>query len=223
MRPVQLCLGVDPRQPIAATVLAHSLSTRSSLPLSITRLQLSQLPITRRGLTEFTYSRFLTPWVHDFEGISIFLDADMLCLGDIASLLAYPLAYPDVAAFVVPHTKKFEWPSLMVFNNARCSMLTPEYVQNPAHKLFDFSWADTIGELPHVWNHLVGYDAPNPEAKLVHFTQGIPCWPETKSCEFSGAWHDELQAALSTVSFKALMGPSVHAPYVYANQGVSER
>lgn len=214
MRPIQVFIGYDPRQPVAYQVAAHSIARRATGPVSITRLQLSQLPITRTGLTQFTYSRFLAPYLSGFEGISIFLDADVLCLGDIGELLAYPMAYPDTAVFVSKGPKRFEWASVMVFNNARCTMLTPDYIENPAHVLFNFSWAETVGELPASWNHLVGYDAPNPDAKLVHFTQGIPCWPETKDCEFSAAWHEELQHSCSTVSFKTLMGRSVHVPHM---------
>jgi hypothetical protein len=222
MTTLKVFIGYDHRQPVAAQVLAHTISKHASMPVSITRLQLNQLPITRRGLTEFTYSRFLVPWLCNFgeptqagPDVSIFLDSDILCRYDLADLLSYPLAYPDASVFVVDHQqRKFERPSVMVFNNANCSMLTPEYVDNEKHALFDFKWAKQVGALPKQWNHLVGYDAPNPLAHLVHFTQGIPCWPETKGCEFSDEWHAAFNESRGSVSFTELMGPSVHVPYV---------
>ena len=216
MIPLSVFIGYDTRQPIAGSVLAHSISARSTGPVAITRLQLSKLPLTRRGLTEFTYSRFLVPHLCEYQGISIFFDSDMLCLGDITELLVYPLAYPTVPVFVSKNVRRFEWPSMMVFNNAHCQTLTPEFVQDARHPLFDLTWASEVGEFPGEWNHLVGYDPPNPTAKGIHFTQGIPCWPETKDCEFSAEWHRELKAANSTVSFNVLMGPSVHAQHVQA-------
>ena len=73
-----------------------------------------------------------------------------------------------------------------------------------------FPWAHTVGELPKDWNHLVGYDAPNPDAKLVHFTQGLPIWPETQHCEYADEWHAAMKDSQSSVSFDALMGRSVH-------------
>ena len=208
-------VGYDPRQPVAFHVAAHSVWSHASAPVSITRLQLNQLPITRQGLTQFTFSRFLAPWLSNYDGISLFLDSDMLCRSDIVNLLAYPLAFPETAVFVVPHAKEFERPSVMVFNNALCTTLTPEYVQTASTKeLYHLQWAKVVGELPKEWNHLVGYDAPNPLAHMVHFTQGCPCWPETKDCEFAEEWQQAAQSAIATVSFNDLMGRSVHVPFV---------
>ena len=207
---INLFIGLDSRQPLAFQVAAHSAWQYVSGPMSVTRLDLRSLPISRRGLTEFTYSRFLAPYLCDFQGVSIFLDSDVLVRGDLAELLAYPLMEPTTPVFVVQGSKKFEWASVMVFNNAYCKMLTPAFIDNPKLQPLSFEWAHTVGDLPKVWNHLVSYDAPNPDAKLVHFTQGIPVWPETKDCEFADEWHAALQASCSTCSFDALMGKSVH-------------
>lgn len=204
----QVFVGYDPRQPVAERVATHSLISRASTPVPVTRLQLNQLPITRKGLTEFTYSRFLVPFLSDFDGYSLFLDADMLVLSDIHQLRTH--VDPSAAVSVVMHKEAFERPSLMLFNNKRCTNLTPEFVQHSGNKMFDLAWASKVGALPAIWNHLVGYDAPNPLAKLVHFTKGVPCWPETKDCEFSGEWHAEVRAMNATVSFASLMGGSVH-------------
>lgn len=211
---IRVFIGFDPRQPVAFNVLAHSIASRASKPVSITRLQLNQLPLTRRGLTEFTYSRFLVPWLSNYEGISIFLDPDMLCLCDIEELMAYPLEHLGQAVFVVPHTMKFERPSVMVFRNALCKVLTPEYVQNMNNPLFNFAWASSVGGLPSAYNHLVGYDPPSTDARIVHFTQGIPCWPETKDSEYAPDWYAEVRSLVGTVTFEELMGKSVHKTHV---------
>jgi hypothetical protein len=213
---LQVYIGYDDRQPLAFQVLAHSIWRTCSSPVSITRLDLRTLPMTRRGLTQFTYSRFLVPHLSGYEGFSIFMDSDMLCREDVTLLLTYPLAYPETPVFVSKNPRRFEWPSLMVFNTPLCRTLAPPYVDDAKTKLFDFAWAKEIGELPLEWNHLVGYDAPNPKAKAVHFTQGIPCWPETKNCEFADEWREVAKNAVSTVSFEALMGRSVHREHVMA-------
>ena len=200
---MQIFIGYDPRQPIAEAVLRHSIATRSSQPLPITRLQLNQLQITRRGLTEFTYSRFLVPWLCNFEGKALFLDADMLCLEDITEIEKYATA----PVSVVKNKQRFEWPSLMLFDCAQCKILTPEFVEN-SDRLFKMDWAD-VGSLSPEWNHLVGYDEPQ-DAKIVHFTKGIPVWPETAQCEYAEHWHAERRAMMSTVSHDELMGRSVH-------------
>lgn len=202
---LRVFIGSDPRQPVGYSVLQHSISVRSSKPVSITRLQLDQLPIDRKGLTEFTYSRFLVPHLCGYKGLAVFMDADMLCLGDIAELFALKDQTPIQ---VVQNKEKFEWSSLMLFDCSQCWKLTPESIQY-ADNLFKMdSWAD-IGNLPETWNHCVGYDKPGP-AKLVHYTQGIPVWPETESCEYAEEWHKERRAMMGTCSFQELMGTSVH-------------
>ncbi len=210
MTPIQVFIGYDSRQPIAYQVAAHSVWMQASAPVSITRLDLSKLPVTRRGLTEFTYSRFLAPYLCDYKGVSIFLDSDVLVHGDVVELLAHPLAEPKTPVFVVQGSRKFEWASVMVFNNPLCQMLTTEYIDRPSMNPLKFEWAHTVGMLPATWNHLVGYDAPNPDVKLVHFTMGIPVWTETERCEYADEWHATMKASMSTCSFDALMGRSVH-------------
>ena len=71
-------IGYDPRQPVAYNVLQHSIVRHASEPVAITPLILKQLPIERRGLTEFTFSRFLVPYLCGFKGMAVFLDADMV-------------------------------------------------------------------------------------------------------------------------------------------------
>lgn len=204
---MRVFIGSDPRQPIASNVLAHSIRARASKPVSITFLELDQLPITRRGLTFFTYSRYLVPWLCDFEGIALFLDADMLCLGDIENIEEFFNGHS--AVHVVKNKQRFEWPSLMMFNCRRCKVLTPEYVQND-QKLQSLDWASDVGEIPSVWNHLVGYDPPQ-KAQIVHFTKGIPVWPETENCEYADLWHMERRAMMYTCGYQELMGGSRHS------------
>jgi len=203
---MRIFVGFDPRQPVAAQVLIHSLYTRSSIPLQITPLVLSQLPLSRIGLTEFTYSRYLVPYLCNYEGCAIFMDADMLCLADINKMKVSDDDYHGVS--VVKHSRRFEWPSLMFFINEKCKRLTPELIQHGTPQ--DLKWSDSVGEIEPNWNHLVGYDKPNPDAKIVHFTQGIPAFKETWDCEFGETWRKELDATRSTVSWEDIMGKSVH-------------
>ncbi len=194
-------------------VLAHSIYRRASKPVSITPLVIEQLPITRRSLTTFTFSRYLAPWLCGFEGQSIFFDADMLCLGDVYELA--DLADKDCAVSVVKNKQRFEWPSMMVFNNAKCRALTPEFIDDPESVPQAFRWAESVGDLPPDWNHCVGYDPePDETPKLVHYTAGLPCWPETKGCPYSDEWWDEYRHTNSSVSWADLMAKSVHAELV---------
>lgn len=205
---MRIFIGYDPRQPIAAQVLMHSIYTRASQPVSITPLVLSQMPIARMGLTEFTYSRYCVPFLCGYEGYALFMDADMLVLDDICKLDEIARSKLSGVCVVKNPQRRFEWPSLMYFNNAYCKGLTPTLISTGNPQKMD--WTKYIGELAPEWNHLVGYDAPRTDAKVVHFTQGIPCFPETKDCEYSKEWMDEAKRAMSSVSWEDIMGKSVH-------------
>jgi hypothetical protein len=207
---MRIFIGYDDRQPVAYNVLQYSIMSRATKPVSITPLVIGQLPIKRTGLTPFTYSRFLVPWLCGFQGTALFLDIDMLVLSDIAQL--FDLA-DGSAVQVVKHEARFEWPSVMLFNCAhpdhRC--LTPEYVETTDNKtLFGLGWTSNIGDLPADWNHLVMYDPPKP-AKLLHYTAGLPCFPETKELGYAAEWMNELKAAMNARPWSVLMGNSVHA------------
>ncbi len=218
---IRVFVGYDPKEAVAYNVLAHSIRVRASRPVSISPLALSQLDgiLTRERhplqSTDFSFSRFLTPYLSDFSGWSIFTDCDMLVLDDIAKL--YDLRDDRYAVMVVKHQhtpredikflgqpqskyEKKNWSSVMLFNNVRCSVLTPDYVNRASGlELHQFKWLGDdglIGELPHRWNHLVGYDAPRPGMSLVHYTLGGPYFDEYRDCEYSNEWFADRNAML---------------------------
>lgn len=216
MTPFRIFIGFDDRQPIAYNVAQMSIALRSSKPVAITPLIYETLPVKRTGLTKFTYTRYAVPYLCNYEGHALFVDADVLCMGDVAEL---PWD-SDHAVSVVPHTYvekdgkpfsvHFERTSVMLFNCGKCQKLTLEEIESGKPQML--SWAPSVGTLPPEWNHLVGYDTPKP-TKLAHFTQGIPCFEETKGDEFAAEWMKTLEKACSTVSWEEIMGPSVHAQW----------
>ena len=88
----------------------------------------------------------------------------------------------------------------MLFNNARCRALTPDYVNRASGlELHQFKWLendDLIGALPDAWNHLVGYNPARRDAALVHYTLGGPYFPEYADCEYADDWRAERDAML---------------------------
>lgn len=205
---LRVFIGYDHRQPVSVTALTTSIVAQASQPVAITPLVLPALPIKRQGLTPFTYSRFLVPHLCNYEGVGLFLDADMILNADIAGLFAL---MDDSAVMVAKNKHRFEWASVMLFNCAHPDnrKLTPEYIET-ADKLHGISWTDSIGDLPPEWNHLVGYDEPK-EAKLVHYTQGVPAWPETAACEQADLWRKWATVAITARPWAELMGESVHS------------
>jgi hypothetical protein len=224
---IPVYIGFDPREAVAFSVLAHSIHVRATQPVSTVPLMLSQLQgiLTRERhplqSTDFSFSRFLTPYLSGYAGWSVFMDCDMLMLDDIASLWA--LRDDRYAVMVVKHdhvpkeTRKFlgepqskyekkNWSSVMLFNNAKCKALTPDYVNAASGlELHQFKWLvddSLIGELPDRWNHLVGYNARRTDAALVHYTLGGPYFSEFSDCEYARDWQRERDAMLGTVSRK---------------------
>ena len=211
-------IGFDPRQPIAFSVLSLSIVAQASRPISVTPLVLQQLPITRTGLTQFTYSRFLVPWLCDYQGRALFVDADMVANGDICEL--FDLADDQYAVMTAETTPAFERAATMLFNcgHPDNKRLTPEFVQHCSVPLHKIAWTKARGTIPNEWNHLVLYDEPREDAKLVHFTGGLPCFPETMGNEHTNLWRQWADMARSTVSWKELMGNSVHRNLVLEAQ-----
>jgi len=219
---IRVFIGYDPREAIAWSVLAHSIHVRATEPVSVAPLMLSQLSGVfgreRHPLqsTDFAFTRFLVPYLSGFEGWSIFTDCDMLVLDDIARL--WRLRDERFAVMVVKHDHqpresvkflgqpqtqypKKNWSSVMLFNNARCAALTPEYVNRASGlELHQFKWLDSealIGELPRRWNHLVGYYKPTRDVSLVHYTLGGPYFEEYRDCEYASEWQQERERMLA--------------------------
>lgn len=220
---MRVFIGFDARQPIAYHVCRASVERYAKGRVQVEPVRLDWLPITRRGLTDFTFARYLVPWLCDFNGPALFLDADIVVRADVRELL--DVADPRAAVSVVQGQRAFEWPSVMFFrcDAAACKTLTPEWVNSPETAPHTLGWArDRLGALPPEWNFIVGYDAcPSPEwqPKIVHYTAGIPCWRETEACEFAEWWHEEFAHMRTTVSWEALMGQSVHRPVVERMRG----
>lgn len=207
---LRIFIGYDQRQPVAYNVLQQSILRHSSKPVAITPLVLGQLPLKRQGLTPFTFSRFLVPYLCNYQGWGLFLDIDMLLRDDVSKL--FDMANDNYAVMVSKNKLQFEWASAILFNCEKNKKLTPEYVET-ADKLHHISWLEEseVGCFPSEWNHLVGYDKPRDDAKLIHYTQAVPCFPDTSDCEYANEWKAEHRLLNSSLPWETLMGNSVHS------------
>ena len=210
---LDIFIGFDPREVVAYHVLCQSILERSSRPVRFTPINLANLrpifdrPTSPLQSTEFSFSRFLTPYLSDYAGWSLFLDCDMVARADIADLFA--LADDRYAVMVCKHdyTPKGEakfldqtqtryakknWSSVMLLNNARCRALTPQYAESATGlELHQFRWLagdHEIGDLPLEWNWLVGEYDFNPSARLAHFTLGGPWFRDHAACDYADEW-----------------------------------
>jgi len=155
--------------------------------------------------TEFTYSRFLTPYLNDYKGIAIFCDSDFLWQCDINELLNFyddkyavmcvqhdyqPKSNTKMDGIVQTTYPRKNWSSLMVFNceHKDTKNLTVKNVNEKSSRyLHRMEWADEVGSIPITYNYLEGdyEDIENP--KVIHFTNGGP-WHETWVGDYKENW-----------------------------------
>ncbi|HXF78558.1 MAG TPA: glycosyltransferase [Usitatibacter sp.] len=219
---IRIFIGYDSAEAVAFSVLSYSIHAHASQPVAVAPVKLSELAGTFRReannlqSTEFSFSRFLVPWMAGFQGWAIFMDCDMLMREDVARI--WELRDERYAVQVVKHVhvpkeevkflghtqtkyEKKNWSSVMLMNCAKCTALTPQFVNTASGlELHQFKWLgddNLIGELPHRWNHLVGYDAADPGAALAHFTIGGPWFPDFEKCEFADEWRAARASMLS--------------------------
>ena len=215
---IKVFIGYDSHETVAFHVLAHSIHARASQPVAIMPLMLTQLeavfhrPRNALQSTEFSFSRFMVPYLSGYEGWSLFCDCDMLMLDDIAKLWAlrddrfavqvvkHEHVPPEETKFLnQPQSKyaKKNWSSVMLFNNSKCKALTVDYANTATGlELHQFKWLGDdalIGEIPHRWNHLVDYDPPAPvsDLSLIHYTEGGPYFEAYKTCGYADLWFSE--------------------------------
>jgi lipopolysaccharide biosynthesis glycosyltransferase len=215
MKPIPVVIGYDPREAVAYHTCANSIIRHASRPVAIIPLALNLFEDYEEthtdGSNHFIYSRFLVPHLMEYSGHAIFIDGDMIVRGDIVELWEQRDVAKDVQ--VVKHdyktrmTEKYlgaknedyprkNWSSVILWNcnsfpNRR---LTPDFVQKSTGSfLHRFTWLDDerIGELPREWNWLPDEYGPNPDAKLLHYTLGTPCFHEFATTPMADEWHRE--------------------------------
>ena len=206
---LRIFIGFDSVESVAYHTLVQSILEYTTEPVSITPIKLSMLPMYTRSRNtkqsnEFSFSRFLVPYLCDYEGWALFMDCDQMLTEDVSEL--WKLRDDSKCVQVVKHdyTPKTQvkylgaiqypyprknWSSVMLFNCQKCKRLTPDFI-NTAHpmELHRFHWTEDVGELPKEWNHLVGEYPENPDAKIVHWTIGGPWFHEYQDSEYSTEW-----------------------------------
>ncbi len=227
---IPIFIGYDYRERAATNVLIDSLYQNSSYPLSITPLVTSQL--VKQGYhsrereekqsTDFSFTRFLVPFLMNFEGWAIFMDCDMLCFSDIGELWEernekYSLLCVKHNHIPVEKTKfqgeiqssypMKNWSSLMLMNCKKCKKLTIDYVNNASGlDLHRFNWLENENEIGAFnsdgWNDLICSDnnitRNYSSSKLIHWTLGGPWFKDQRNmgCEFAREWFSSREKAM---------------------------
>ena len=213
IKKIKMYIGFDQREAVVYHTFTQSIIQHASAPLDITPLSLSSLFSYNEShndrSNDFVYSRFLVPYLNDFDGWAIYADGDMICQADIKELLE--LKDESKAVMVVKHSYKTKqkkkyfgntnedypkknWSSVILWNckHPKHRILIPEFIAIQSGKfLHRFSWLDEedIGELPDYWNWLAIEYEENPKAKLIHYTLGTPCLKRYKHTDMADIWY----------------------------------
>ena len=213
---IRVFIGYDENESVAYHVLSHSILRHASQPVSITPLvkeHMKSFYVRERSSiesTDFSFTRFLVPYLSGYSGWSIFMDCDMLMTTDVAELWALRdeqyavmcvkhdyVARDDVKFLGATQTKyeKKNWSSVMMFNNALCTSLTPDVVAKESGLfLHQYKWLasdDQIGALPTTWNYLVGEMTMSTTPRLIHYTLGGPYFDSYRESEYAHLWFAE--------------------------------
>jgi hypothetical protein len=217
---LHLFFGHEDRAEAGTTAFARSVIAHASGPVALVPITRRALLDQREGTNAFTYRRFLVPWLLDFEGWAVFVDgADMVLRADIYEIER--LKNPYMAVQVVKHDyqtrhpvkyvgsrmeaanpdyPRKNWASVMLMNCSHFAwrQITPEFVRRakPMDLLqLRFIDDERIGALPEAWNWLVDEYGRNDNAKLLHWTAGIPAFQAHADAPMAQEWTDSLLAA----------------------------
>jgi hypothetical protein len=217
----KIFVGYDSREDIAWEVCRHSLLRHANDDLDVIPIRQQPLrelglytrPLDSRSSTEFSITRFLTPYLAAQSGWVVFCDCDFLFTVDIRDV--FEGLDPSKAVYCVQHDytpahsikmdgkqqtvyPRKNWSSFMLFNcdHPDVRALTPAVVNSaePAY-LHRFQWVrdpGAIGALDLDWNFLVGeYARPETTPRVLHYTVGGPWFDDWQDCDYADLWLHE--------------------------------
>jgi len=209
---MKIFCGYDAREAQGWRVFTRSVLEHTAAPVALIPLCGEQ----RDGSNAFTYERFRIPEIMNWAGQAIWLDgSDMLLRGDLAELSS--LYDPRYAVQVVPHDYRTKHPrkylgtpmesdnrdypgknrsSVVLWNSGHMAHFAHRQQIRDAIETADgaylhrFGWLEPeeIGPLPMEWNWLVGEYEKNENAKLAHFTLGIPGFAAYADSDYADEW-----------------------------------
>jgi len=216
---LHIYIGFDAVETVSWHVLTQSIIARSSIPIAFHPVKKSMLKeiYTRqtdpKQSNEFSFTRFLAPYLQDYRGWALFIDCDQMFRVDIKEIKKYMNPIEGKSVYVCHHdyepkssTKylgavqysypRKNWSSVMLFNcsHSDCRKLTPEYVNTaPALDLHRFNWTsdEKLGELPIEFNHLVGEYPYDKDAKNIHWTNFGPWLNDFADTDYADEWFKE--------------------------------
>lgn len=219
--PVKVYFGHDSRFPLVSHVAANSLIKHSVKDFDYKFLDLAEmrrefklnLKTDNKASTEFTYTRFLIPYLQAYSGLGIFVDNDVLFTSDLSNLLLTLISkykhadcFPAIicrkhnyqpeagikmyGAVQEPYPRK-NWSSFMIMNCTKLLCWTKAVVEQAdgarLHQFKDIPDEEIVDieEIEPGWNDLTHL---RPETKLLHYTEGGPWFDKYIDCPHADLW-----------------------------------
>ncbi len=211
---LKVFIGYDDKEAVVFHTCVQSIIEKCNVPVSIHPLNLQMFKNYKEthkdGSNNFIYSRFLVPYLTNFNGKALFLDGDMIVNYNLKDL--FDQFDEKYAVQVVKHNYKTKfpikylghknddypkknWSSVILFNcsHPKNKILTPKLIEtSQGSYLHRFSWLDEqeIGEISREWNYLVLEYPETKKAKIFHYTVGAPCFNDFDHGAEAKIWHD---------------------------------
>jgi len=192
--PVRIFIGSGEASLLERKVLIQSMRKNTKRPLDIWVINGTHNAIERnndvpfltplslslkyRNATEFSLYRYLIPELSNHSGRAIYMDSDMICLGDIGELFDTPMNDCDFLA--VSEYGESQWATSVMLINCESSRFNLDGIFSDIdaglYTYADFSRFDkrflshrrySIGTLDPHWNEFDHHDA---RTRLIHYT-----------------------------------------------------
>ena len=219
MKDNNIYIGFDSKESIASDICEFSLKKNSEKKIIVNHIKIEEMrsrniysrDTDKLGSTEFTFTRFLVPYLQNYKGWALFCDSDFLWLDDVNKLFSN--VKDEFAIMCVHHDYKptnnkkkllssqqiyprKNWSSLVLWNCAHPSnkSVTPNLINTKDGKFMHrFGWLkdDEIGQIHYEWNWLINwYNEPEDgKPKALHFTEGGPWLGKSfEKKEYSEVW-----------------------------------
>jgi len=179
---IRIYIGTEPNQWLPTEVLKHSILKRTKEAVEFHELKGIEIGLKQKMYTGFSFFRYYIPELCGYQGKAVYLDADMVCLGDIGELFrmdfkgkgalskvrdetSYYTSCMPLDCEKLTHWKVKEWALLI---NAGLTSYSGIMSGDPTGINHD-----DFGPLDPHWNSFDRFDA---RTKLIHYTT-VPTQP----------------------------------------------
>jgi hypothetical protein len=196
--PYKVYVGYDDKEKTYFDVLSYSIRKYATSPVDIIPLNFRSQYINEDNQfvdcfddkpfsTEFSFTRFLVPFLNQFEGYALFMDCDMFVKSDIVELFERhtPQHHFKMDRRIQSNYFRKNWSSLVLWNcehEALKDFTVHDVNTKSGSYLHRFGFLEKenednlIGSIPEEWNWLDAHSNPKIDAKCVHFTTGGPIY-----------------------------------------------